>query len=163
MEIKINSPKYGEKTVFIDDNDWELVKEYKWYIQKAKNGYFYAQHSWKRDGEEVTIKMHRVIMGVNNPKIKIDHSNTNTLDNTRVNLRVATSSQNSMNRGKTVKNKSGYKGVVYEPKKKLYRVIITANRVTYRGGRFKNIIDAAKKYDEMAKLHHGEFAYLNFK
>lgn len=163
MEIIINSPKHGRHIILIDDADYYLINPYRWYIWKSKVGTFYACHSWKRKNEEVTIKMHRHILGITDPKIKVDHVDTNPLNNKRDNLRIATRSQNAMNRGKTIKNTTGFKGVTFEPKKKLYRVILTAGGVSYSGGRHKNIINAAKKYDELAIKHHGEFANLNFK
>jgi len=162
MRVKIYSPTYGERIVFIDKEDWEPLKRYKWGVWRSPlNGKFYVVHSWKRGGEEVTIRMHRMILGVSDPGIKVDHIDGDSLNNTRRNLRIATCSQNSMNRGKTVKNRSGFKGVIFEPKKKLYRVVITANRKVVRAGRFKNPVDAAKKYNELAIKYHGEFARLN--
>lgn len=162
MKFIIKSPKFGNMEIDIDDNDWYILSACRWYVQRNPlSGKFYVQHSWKRNGEEVTIKMHRFIMGVIDPSIKVDHADGNTLNNKRSNLRIATCSQNSMNRGKAIKNRSGFKGVIFEPKKELYRVVITANKKVIRAGRFKNPIDAAKRYNELAIKYHGEFANLN--
>lgn len=162
MKMLINSKTHGEHTVYFDDEDLELIKQYKWGIWKSKTGKLYAFHSWKRDGEEVSIKMHRLVMGVEHNRLPlIDHRNGNTLNNKKSNLRIVTHSQNSMNRGKTVKNKSGFKGVTKKSKNR-YVAVISVRGHSYRGGTFSNPIDAATKYDEMAKKYHGEFANLNF-
>jgi hypothetical protein len=39
---------------------------------------------------------------------------------------------------------------------------IIANKTKYRLGRFKTEIEAAKAYDDAAKIHHKQFAHLNF-
>jgi len=162
MKMIINSPTYGNHTVFFDDEDIDLIKKYRWSIWRSATGKFYAFHSWKRSGEEVSIKMHRLVMGVEREKYPlIDHCDGNTLNNKKVNLRKAVHSQNSMNRGKTIKNKSGFKGVSKKTKNR-YQVVVVVKGKRHYGGLFENPIDAAKKYDEMAKKHHGEFAYLNF-
>lgn len=161
MKMIISSKTHGDHAVYFDDEDLDLIKKYRWSIWKSMTGKFYAFHSWKRDGEEVSIKMHRLVMRHENKRLPlIDHLDGNTLNNKKSNLRIAEHSQNSMNRGKTKRNKSGYKGVT--KKKNRYVVNIVVRGTIYRGGSFTNAIDAAKKYDEMAKIHHGEFACLNF-
>jgi hypothetical protein len=52
------------------------------------------------------------------PKNQIDHVNGDKSDNRIENLRQATPTQNSCNVGKRARNKSGFKGVSYEPKSK---------------------------------------------
>jgi hypothetical protein len=36
MTFIIHSPKYGDKKVLIDDEDWKKVKKYRWYIYKGR-------------------------------------------------------------------------------------------------------------------------------
>jgi hypothetical protein len=162
MKMVIISPKYGSHTVLFDDEDLDLIKKYRWSIWRSYNGKFYAFHSWKREGKEVSIKMHRLIMGVQDNRTPlVDHRDGDTLNNKKENLRMAAHSQNSMNRGKTSKNNCGYKGVSKKTPNR-YQAAITVNGKRYYGGLFEDPIDAAKKYDEMALKYHGEFAYFNF-
>lgn len=57
-------------------------------------------------------------------------------------------------------NTSGYLGVSKCGRKWLAE--ISPNRQKLRLGRFENIEDAARAYDEAAKIHYGEKAKLNF-
>lgn len=89
----------------------------------------------------------------------IDHKDGNGLNNVRSNLRDASSGQNNFNVGITKRNKSGYKGVYgYRGK---YVACIRKSGKLIHGGSFVTAIDAAKKYNELAIEHHGEFAWLN--
>lgn len=90
---------------------------------------------------------------------KVDHKNGNGLDNRRSNLRLATTQQNNFNVGITKRNTSGYKGVY--PARNGFVATIRKSGKLYHGGTFKTALEAAKKYNELAKQYHGEFAWLN--
>ena len=77
------------------------------------------------------------------------------------NCRWATQSQQCMNRRLHRSSKVKYKGVSYEPKKKLYRARITINGKTKSLGRRKAAIEAAKLYDIAAIELFGEYALTN--
>jgi len=91
----------------------------------------------------------------------IDHIDRNPTNNFIENLRLCTKAQNSQNRKKHSNSKQKFRGVSFDPKKKLYRASIQCNNKKINLGRFKKEIDAAKKYNEAALLYHGEFANLN--
>jgi hypothetical protein len=97
------------------------------------------------------------------PPHQVDHHNLNSLDNIWTNLRLATVSQNGMNRPKDYnKTSSNYKGVYYSNttyrlKKPWYA------QINHRCiGTFASAEEAARAYDEKAVEFYGEFAYLNF-
>jgi len=128
----------------IDIKDIELCSGIKWYagpnyVESKTHGF-----------------LHQHIMGIKRP----DHIDGNSFDNRRINLRPATSSQNSQNRSKQTNNTSGYKGVMKSGKKWMARIGV--DRKYFVLGYFKNIINAAIAYDQAALKHHGEFARLNF-
>jgi len=106
--------------------------------------------------------LHRIIM---NPptNMQIDHKNKNKLDNRRCNLRVCTHSENQMNRGKTKKNTTGYKGVNEDKrcKRKKYRARIAVDKKTYYLGNFEKPDDAGAAYKKAVKQRHGKFARVN--
>lgn len=162
MNLIIKSQKFGEKTIFIDDEDFKLVSKYRWYIKKDDNT-FYARafNSKRKGGDGKKMTMHRLLMGF--PKFPkcVDHIDGNGLNNKRSNLRETTQAFNAANSCKPKNNKTGYKGVHFEKTRKKYRVRIGVNYKRIDGGFFDTAIEAAKKYNELAKLHFGEFARLN--
>ncbi len=151
-------PLTQDKFAIVDAEDYEQLCKYKWYAQRVGKNY-YARNR-RRHG---LVSMHRVIMKA--PKgLVVDHINHNTLDNRRKNLRLCTWAQNNQNRRPSKrKNKlSKYKGVSFDKKRKVYRVLIWHNKKQYFLGTFKDEKEAAKAYDKKAKELFGEFAYLNF-
>jgi len=103
--------------------------------------------------------MHVLIMG----RPRIDHISGDGLDNRRANLRFASQSENAKNCRIPKNNKSGFKGVMQNPKRKdgWYVRIKDENGIGITGGCFMNIYAAAKKANEIYKTLHGEFARLN--
>jgi hypothetical protein len=93
----------------------------------------------------------------------VDHTNTNSLDNRRSNLRLATPSQNSCNSRRDKSNTySRYRGVSFSKRKQKWFAAIRANGKKIWLGYFKTEIDAARAYDRAAREYHKEFASLNF-
>jgi hypothetical protein len=104
--------------------------------------------------------MHRIL--INCPKDKIvDHINRNTLDNRKENLRIVNKSQNAMNSKKQKNNSSGYRGIYHDKKDNSYDSFINKDGKRFYLGRYKNIIEAAKAYNEAAIKLHGKYAKLN--
>ena len=94
------------------------------------------------------------------PTSHLDHVNGDKTDNRIVNLRVASSTQNSANRSLAVNNTTGHKGVVYLENISKYMVRVGSSpRVLV--GYFENLDDAAKAYNDAAKELYGEYARLN--
>lgn len=167
MELILTHEKHGSMVVLIDDEDWDKVKNYKWKLYLDNNNKFYVRCHTVHNGLRKSPRIHRMIMGATYDSLPhIDHINGCTLDNRKCNLRFATITENSRNVGKTIRNTTGYKGVYQYKKghnKGLYTAALRCKDKKYFGGYFKTAIEAARKYDELAKKHHGEFAYLNFK
>ena len=150
------------KWTILDPQDYYRFCSFKWYLT-GRRSKFYAVRSVKIDASRtVTVRLHREIM--NAPKGKlVDHKNGDSLDNRRSNLRLATRSQNMMNRRKTiVKTSSKYLGVCRLKKKKRWLAQLRCNKKVLLSRSFRNEIDAAHAYDMAAKKYFGEFARLNF-
>lgn len=141
----------SEKVAFIDDEDYELVSQYKWFI----DSYGYAVSTNKE-----AIKMHRLITNATESQ-HIDHINRNRLGNCRENLRFATMAENQYN-AKGRKGTSFYKGVSWNLAKNRWAAQIQYNHKNTHIGYFKKEEEAAKAYDAKAKELFGEFAYLNY-
>lgn len=93
-----------------------------------------------KGGKHKTVLMHRVIMDPPDG-MEIDHLNRNTLDNRRCNLRIATRSENHLNRGVSAKSKSGVSGVAWDAVRKKWRASITVRGAVHELGRFSEIED----------------------
>lgn len=99
-----------DKPVLIDSSDIEIAKNYCWSAKKDS-----PLHIYVRARERVTKKfvlLHRVLMGVTDPNVFVDHINHNTLDNRRCNLRVCDRSVNNSNRIKCCR----FSSASYNPK-----------------------------------------------
>lgn len=107
--------------------------------------------------------MHREILKVPDGMF-VDHINHNGLDDRKANLRPATSAENNRNRRKSTKRKyhSRFKGVSWNKDQKKWSARILFNHNKKFIGYFEDETEAAKAYDEAAKLYHKEFAVLNF-
>ena len=102
MEIKLTQGKIA----LIDAADYTLVKDYNWCAVNTHNLWYAVG---RQKGSRKQVKMHRLLLGITNSKILVDHKDGDGLNNTRENIRVATSSQNGANRNSTGKSK--YLGV----------------------------------------------------
>lgn len=141
------------KFVLVDDEDFGRVHQFKWYL--SNDGY--ASRNKRENNRRVTIRMHRFILSVK-PGENVDHISGDRLDNRRSNLRLATRQENAFNRGRTLKNKSGYKGV--SAKKNRWLAQITRNYKVIYLGLFKTKTEASLAYKAAAKKYHGEFAHV---
>ena len=106
----------------VDDEDFEELCQYKWYIRK--NAYtFYAYRPGRVGNSPTTIYMHRQIMK-SQKGLETDHIDGNGLNNQKANLRICTKTDNRRNRGMGRNNTSGYKGVDLNKKTGKYRASI---------------------------------------
>ena len=145
----------------VDDQDFEELSNFKWsacYDPKTKTYYAVRSIYTPKRGSR---KMHREILKVTDPTIKVDHQNGNTLDNRRTNIRVATTSQNGGNRKLNSNNTSGLMGVGYHLGKYRARIQVNGKRICL--GSFDTAEEAAKVRDNAALEYFGEFAKLNFR
>lgn len=144
---------------FVDDCDYPELSKHKWGVLKHRTGKFYAVCSIQ--GRPTF--MHRLLVQAKAFSEKVDHLDGDSLNNTRKNLRIATNSENMMNRGAAANNKTGFKGVIKrgDRRTKPYKAQISVNGKTVYIGHFDTAKQAALAYNEKAKELHGEFARLN--
>ena len=146
--IKI-SGKNSDKEVLISDEDYDALKNTKWYINSS--GYV-------TDGKTY---MHQIIL----PKIKgkeIEHKDRNRLNNQINNIRYATRSQNHANRKKS--ENSLYKGVrlkIDRFRNKPWQATIRKDYKNYYLGYYSTAQEAAIAYNKKVIELYGEFARIN--
>lgn len=155
----------------IDAEDAELVSQYSgWYAAKNRSGNWYVRgydpKGYVKEGyKQKCVKLHRIVMGVTDRKIEVDHIDHDGLNNCKSNLRLSTKSENQRNRKGIASHKtsSKYIGVFKRVHKTCisWRAGIRVNGVWHTLGHFDSEIKAAKVYNEAAKKYHGQFASLN--
>ena len=92
------------------------------------------------------------------PKGLIDHINGDSRDNRIANLRVCNHSENMANRSAPASNSSGVKGVAWDRARQKWTARIGVNYKTINLGRFDNLSDAARAYEQAASKHFGQFS-----
>lgn len=107
--------------------------------------------------------LHRVILGLFNPKLIVDHIDGNPLNNQRSNLRVVTNQQNCYNRDKSTHNTTGYKGIWKrtDGRNKCWTAEIKVEKKKIHIGNFYTKEEAAEAYNKKAIELHKEFASIN--
>jgi HNH endonuclease len=87
----------------------------------------------------------------------IDHVDLNPFNNVITNLRVASKSQNGMNRTMYKCNKTGAKGVIFARQPGRYIAQIRFNKAYKYLGTFNSLDEAATTYAAAVKKYHGEY------
>mgnify|MGYP001606453598 CR=1 FL=1 len=147
------------KVALVDAEDYEYLNQFKWHAHKYKNGGgYYVARGIKKN--EKKVFMHQEVLKP--PKgMYPDHINRDGLDNRRWNLRICTTSQNGINKGKQKNNTSGYKGVCWHKRDEKWQARIKVDKKPMYLGYFNTKEEAALAYNEAAKQYFGEFAKLN--
>jgi len=152
------------QVVLVDDEDFELLNQWKWFAIKGQNTFYAARHV-KNKNKQTTIFLHRFIMNTTDPKIEIDHKDRNGLNCQKYNLRECDHAQNNQNKGLGKNNKTGYKGVSLCKdtfRRKKYTARIRVGNKYLSLGHFLTPENAAYAYDVAAIKYFGDFAFLNF-
>lgn len=166
-KIYWSSKKFGPLEILVDDEDYDRLIKYPWGVLKCVSSDVLYVKARNVDPENPRkyFSMHRFILGIDDPRIFVDHKNGNGLDNRKENLRISTNRDNCRNRGKQKNNTSGYKGVTLIKGTNSFRALLAirvgAKRKVVFSKQFKCKEKAAKAWNEAARKYHGEFAYQN--
>ena len=167
--LLIHSKKHGVHDVYYDDEDEALVSQYTWCIKKAlatyKQDIYYCYTNVTIEGKSKTRIFHRLLLGITDPKIFVDHINHNGLDNQRHNLRICSKEQNPKNARPQKGRVSSYKGVTLNKKRvhlgSPWRARIMVDRKSIHLGYFPTEEAAARAYNAAALQYFGEYAFPN--
>lgn len=103
-------------------------------------------------GTDRKTRLHRLIAGVTDKQLIVDHINGNTLDNRRSNLQIITRSENNKNMRKRIDNTSGGTGVQYNAERNNYTVTIQLHGEKHFIGTFNTLELANTAYRAAAKV-----------
>lgn len=152
IEVKLNRGKVA----LVDEEDFDTISSVNWNAHPEK-------HRWYATGKinDRAVKMHRMILGVTDSSVIVDHIDGDGLNNRKSNLRIATNSENLCNQRPRENFTSKYKGVHWDRFNNKWRVQVQKGKTVVRVGRFDDETEAALAYNEAAKELQGEFARLN--
>ncbi len=153
-KIKLTKGKY----TLVDNDDYEILNNYKWYAKRGTNTFYAARSILNKDGNQKTIRMHRLLMDAPD-SLEVDHKDGNGLNNQRSNIRLATKSQNRMNRPKQSRNISGFKGVSWDKIHRAWIAYITLDGVQKNLGYFKSKQEAYQHRCKVSIEYHKEFTH----
>lgn len=157
--IPIHGAAGKGKFMMVDDEDFDWLSKFKLHLNTT--GYPTVS-IWDKKAYKVVRKLaHRMILGLINPKIFVDHINHNILDARKDNLRICSNKENKRNSlGKHMKN-GQVKGAHQTPYGN-WTSIIVVNYEHIHIGTFYTEMDAGLAYDRAARQHFGEYANFNF-
>ena len=156
-EYGIGYTQKGEEFYF-DLEDYDKIKDYQWSV---KDGYFEAMTWTPSDKSQHKLRLHRLIMGVEDIKdfsCQVDHINHNKADNRKENLRIVNNVQNGFN--KVTWREDGTKiGVRKNPYHggKPWITDIRINTKVIRLGTFDTYEEAVKARIDAEKKYYGEY------
>lgn len=162
--IDISTPRYPGVFAMVDDADFEALNQWKWSAEKRGNRFYAIRQVIGAKGKKTTVRMHREIVKAivkASDGFEVDHADGNGLNNQRENLRACSNSENQQNRT-SARGSSAYKGVLWDKSHGCWKAKIIVDGKRIMLGSFDTQESAARRYDQAAKAHFGEFARLNF-
>ena len=153
-------PLTQEQYMLVNASDYNILMPWNWRatwspITKS----FYASTFLRINGRPTVLRVHHILFGEPS-SVQYDHVDHDTLNNTRLNLRRCTASQNCCHR-RPRKSKSGYIGVGWNVGHKAWVATLGLEGRKLYFGDFDDIKDAVHARDLGALRLHGEFAVLN--
>jgi len=158
VEMPLYGPRGRGKMVKVDEDVYAQYGHLHWQVNK--HGYPYKVFENKR-GVRKQKKLHRVVMGIDDPAQRIDHVSGDRLDARRENLRLCTNAENLRNSGKRrASATSPYKGVHKLPNG-FWRASIMIDYQKFNLGNYADPEEAGYIYDQFALALFGDYARCN--
>lgn len=153
-EYYIGYASNNDMKFIFDKDDFELIKQYTWF---EDNRYIKTNVKNVDTNRYSVIKLHRLIMGVVDKNIFVDHINGDTLNNRKNNLRLVTEHQNAMNTKISKANRLGCKGVT-QVKSGKYVARIRYNNQGIHIGTFDTLEEAIEARRLKENELYGDFS-----
>ncbi len=151
------------RVAVVNDEDFEWLSQWKWsyHYQKDRNT-GYAKRTNHSGPQQQTIFIHVAIMKRHKRwkcGYEVDHINTCGCDNRKVNLRLATRSEQGINTGLQSNNTSGVTGVSWHRKDHKWQARININGKQIHLGNFIDKKDAITKRRQAEIKHFKKYRY----
>jgi hypothetical protein len=160
MQVEI--PLTCGRVALVEAADAAWVSKFSWYAKRRGPRAWVAATNIQTISGRKTLLMHRMLLGLIDPRTQADHINGDPLDNRRANLRPCTPSENCCNRPKRSGMRSQFLGVAWDPQAAEWKAQIKKHGRRVVLGRFPSELSAAVARDAVIRELHGEFAVLNF-
>lgn len=136
VELKLSNT---DDVALVDARYLPILSAFKWRIQQTG--------SYKQIMTAMPIGRFIMALASIVDKREVDHVDRNPLNNTVKNLRMASSTENTINKSLSKKNKSGFKGVCWRKDKKMWHAQMSVKHRTQHLGYFEKKEDAARAYN----------------
>ncbi len=145
----------------VDADDYEWLNQWKWCVHGKRIRY---AHRGAWTGKKVvSIQMHRIVLNLHpGDGTIVDHINRDGRDNRKSNLRIVPQSINAFNCKLSDRNSTGYRGVTWHKRDKIWWAQIRVDTIIHYLGSYSNAISAAIAFDKAAVGYRGKNAVLNF-
>lgn len=155
-EYGVGSTFNTNRVFYFDLEDYEKIKNYCW--REDSNGYI-VSNDYKNDKK--IIYMHRIVCDVNDKNIEVDHCGHNTFDNRKINLRIASHTENHQNNKMFSNNTSGATGVYYDKRYNKWQAYITCDNKRISLGQYDVFADAIKARKIAEEKYFKSWSYDN--
>jgi AP2-like factor (euAP2 lineage) len=146
-------------TILIDDEDWDKVMEYNWFVEIRYGRITRVLANICIDGIWKRVSLHVFLMGKQEGMV-IDHDDGKPLNNQKKNLVFRTPAENIQKRGRTINRKHGakYRGVRFlndGKRKKPWQAYIRVNGKMMFLGYYATQEEAAVAFNKAAIKYWG--------
>ena len=150
----------------VDDEDYERCMQYKWFAKKQSVHNYYAYRNVsigdKKHKRQVSLSLHRFVLGLVGVNVIIDHKDRDTLNDQKDNLRICTTSQNCMNKRKRSNSNCDLRGVQIDKRNNKFTCVIWQEKKNIHLGSYITKEEAGHVRDFWSAYFHKDFANFNF-
>lgn len=133
--------KHGRRMAIVDEADYAALVWRKWSLRRAEAGNYYAATTDKGR----TVEMHRLVLGIEDPSVYVDHLDGFGLNNRRYNLLPGTPEANAATRKRWMVERNRMTG--------LHEVVV------YTAAGHKTVVGAFGSYSEAHDERYRKKAY----
>lgn len=141
----------------IIDDDQEHLLNWRWHTKVSSDRLLYAaRNEVSDDGKRRTVRMHRLIMGVTDSRLFVDHINGDGLDNRKKNLRLCSNAENLRNqhRARSDNVSTGVLGVSKTKSGFRARLMLEGKHIYL--GTYKTLDEAAQARSDGERMYFGK-------